>query len=293
MLRRSTLIGSTRLIKSVKTTRSINTLLLAVLFVVCLSPVQAQDSAAAKVLTLTGDVSYIKDGPAGNKWALNEGQTVQQRWIIKTGKDGYAKFQVADGSTFEVFPDSEVTFRQDPGNWTHLLNVWIGHIKVMIQHLPGVANPNNVTSPTAVISVRGTVFEVVVEDLNGTTLVSVDEGLVQVHHRMQPGNDKFLNAGDSVRVFPNEPLAKAGGAGNFGLQAIKKLEQAIYDGLLQRGIPGGGTVPTGSGGTQGTSQGDKGKNKGGSGGGAPVPPGAAPAPPGGAPPPPPPPGGGD
>jgi hypothetical protein len=283
MLRRFTLV------------RSVQTLLLAATLTVCLTPLRAQDMAAAKAVTLVGDVSCLKDGPEGNKWALNEGQTVQARWIIKTGKDGYAKFQVSDGSTFEVFPDSEVTFRQDPGNWTHLLNVWIGHIKVMIQHLPGVANPNNVTSPTAVISVRGTVFEVVVEDLTGTTFVSVDEGLVQVHHRIQPGNDKFLNPGESVRVFPNQPLARVVDRGNILLQAVKRAEQAIYDGLLQRGIPGGGggVGGTPSGGAQGGAQGDKGKNKGGSGGGAPVPPAGAPVPPGGAPPPPPPPGGGD
>jgi hypothetical protein len=166
----------------------------------------------------------------------------------------------------------------------------------MIQHLPGVANPNNVTSPTAVISVRGTVFEVIVEDLDGTTLVSVEEGLVQVHHRMQPGPDKNLNPGDSVRVFPNQPLAKVVDRGNILIQAVKRMEQAIYDGLLQRGIPGGagspGSIPTTTGGAQGGAQGDKGKNKGGSSGGAPVPPGSAPAPPGGAPPPPPPPPGG-
>jgi hypothetical protein len=273
------------LARSVKTVQPMQTLLLAVGLMVCLIPLRAQDLAAAKAVTLVGDVSCLKDGPSGNKWVLNEGQTVQARWIIKTGKDGYAKFQVSDGSTFEVFADSEVTFRQDPGNWAHLLNVWIGHIKVMIQHLPGVANPNNVTSPTAVISVRGTVFEVVVEDLTGTTFVSVDEGIVQVHHRLQPGNDKFLNSGDSVRVFPNQPLARVVDRGNILLQAVKRAEQAIYDGLLQRGIPGGGATGGTQGGAQGGAQGDKGKNKGGSGGGAPVPPGGAP--------PPPPPGGGD
>ena len=34
------------------------------------------------------------------------------------------------------------------------------------------------TSPTAVISVRGTVFDVVVQDDDGTTFVTVDEGEV-------------------------------------------------------------------------------------------------------------------
>ena len=145
--------------------RSVQTLLLAAALFVCLAPLRAQDlGAAARAVTLVGDVSYLKDGPAGYKWALAQGQDVRAKWIIKTGKDGYAKFQVSDGSTFEVFADSEVIFREDSGNWSHLLNVWIGHIKVMIQHLPGVANPNNVTSPTAVISVRGTIFEVIVED---------------------------------------------------------------------------------------------------------------------------------
>jgi ferric-dicitrate binding protein FerR (iron transport regulator) len=278
MLRRSTV------------TRAVHRLLLAATLLACLAPLQAQE-AAARAITLIGDVSYLKDGASGYKWALMQGQPVQPGWIVKTGKDGYVKFQVSDGSTFEVFGDTEATFRQDPGNWTHLLNVWIGHIKVMIQHLPGVANPNNVTSPTAVISVRGTMFDVIVEDLEGTTLVSVDEGLVQVHHRMQPGPDKFLTPGQAVRVFPNEPLARAAvDRGNILMRVYRAGQQAAYEAIRQRGI-GGGPV---AGGTTSGAQGDKGKNGGttdggktGS-GGAPTPPGgAAPTPPGGAAPPPP------
>ncbi|HXB68921.1 MAG TPA: FecR family protein [Candidatus Acidoferrales bacterium] len=287
MLRRSTL------------TRTVHRLLVAATLVVCLAPLRAQD-AAARPTELAGDVSFLRDGQNGYKWALNLGTDVKPGWIVKTGKDGYAKFQVSDGSTFEVFPNSEITFRADPGNWTHLLNVWIGHIKVIIQHLPGVANPNNVTSPTAVISVRGTIFDVIVEDLDGTTLVSLDEGLVQVHHRMQPGPDKFLNPGEAVRIFPNMPLAKAAAApANIAMRLARVVQDGIYEMLRQRNVgggPGPGGVPTGTGG----SQGDKGKNGGSTGtggsptptGGAPTPPGGAPTPPGGAPPPPGGPGGG-
>src|SRR5205085_6526243 len=145
-------------------------------------------------------------------------------------------------------------------------------------HLPGVANPNNVTSPTAVISVRGTIFEVIVEDLEGTTFISLDEGLVQVHHRMQPGPDRFLNPGESVRVFPNQALGRVLDKGNFFRNAIKVAEQAIYEVVYRRGSPGAGvpgSVPSAAG-----AQGDKGKNPGSSGsGGAPVPPGSAPVPP--------------
>jgi hypothetical protein len=288
MLRRSTL------------TRIVQRLLVTATLVVCLGPLRAQN-AAARTITLDGDVSSLRDGANGYKWALNRGEGVKPGWIIKTGKDGYAKFQVSDGSTFEVFPNSEVTFRQDPGNWTHLLNVWIGHIKVIIQHLPGVANPNNVTSPTAVISVRGTIFDVIVEDLEGTTLVSLDEGLVQVHHRMQPGPDKFLSPGEAVRVFPNQPLARVVDRGNILMRAARLAEQGIYEALRQRGAGGGSPGSAGTGGSSGGSQGDKGKNGGSTGtggsptpaGGAPTPAGGAPTPPGGAPPPPGGPGGGD
>jgi len=255
--------------------------------VVCLAPLRAQN-AAAKAVVLIGDVSVLRDGVNGYKWALNQGEDVKPGWIVKTGKDGYAKFQVSDGSSFEVFADTEATFRQDPGNWTHLLNIWIGHIKVMIQHLPGVANPNNVTSPTAVISVRGTIFEVIVEDLEGTTLVSLDEGLVQVHHRMQPGPDKFLNPGEAVRVFPNQPLARMIDKGNVLMKVYRLGEQALYEVLRQRSVgggPGPGSTPPVTGGAQG----DKGKTGGSTGtSGSPTPPGgAAPTPPGGAPPTPP------
>ena len=256
--------------------RAVEGLLLAATLLVCLAPLRAQEGTA-RTVALMGDVSYLKDGANGYKWALNQNQEVKPQWIIKTGKDGYAKFQVSDGSTIEVFPESEFTFRQDLGNWTHLLNIWIGHIKVMIQHLPGVANPNNVTSPTAVISVRGTIFDVVVEDLEGTTVVSVDDGLVQVHHRLQPGPDKFLGRGEAVRVFPNQPLAKLVDRGNIFMRVARAAEQAIYQGLAQRGGIGGspGGAPT----TTGGSQGDKGKSGSTGSSGAPTPPTSAPAPP--------------
>jgi hypothetical protein len=129
-------------------------LLVAVALVVSLAPLQAQDTAA-KALVINGDVSVLRDG---NPWALFEGNTVRPKQMVKTGPDGYARFQVSDGSTFEVFPNSQVMFRDNPPSWKDLLDVVIGRVKVYIQHLPGVPNPNNVSSPTAVISVRGTVF---------------------------------------------------------------------------------------------------------------------------------------
>src|SRR5450759_3206250 len=79
--------------------------------------------SAAKVVTLQGSVSLARDTAL---WALSAGDTIQVRQVIVTGPDGYAAFQVSDGSTFEVFPNSRVTFRANPGSLRELVDVWLG-----------------------------------------------------------------------------------------------------------------------------------------------------------------------
>jgi hypothetical protein len=249
-------------------------LLLAAAVVVSLAPLRAQDTAA-KALVINGDVSVLRDG---NPWALFEGNTVQPRQIVKTGPDGYAKFQVSDGSTFEVFQNSQVVFRANPPTLKDLLDVVIGKVKVYIQHLNGIPNPNNVSSPTAVISVRGTVFEVTVEDEDGTTLVSVDEGLVEVSSKAPAGGGVLLHPTEWIRVYKDQPLAqKAMDKGTIAREVLRALKNAAQVAVQQRTAGGGpiGTTPTSTTGAQG----DKGGK------------GSAPAPPTTPAPPPPPPGG--
>lgn len=264
-------------------------LLAAATAVVSLVPASAQ-TPAATILVQVGQVSLLKDG---NQVALMVGQGILANQVVVTGEGAYAKFRVeADGSSFEVFEKSQVTFHDKGGSFKDLLNVWIGHVKVYIQHLYG-PNPTSVTSPTAVISVRGTVFDVVVENEDGDTMVSVDEGAVQVRHRLLPGVEPLLKPGDSITVFRNQPLLgqqiNKGGAAQRVLAAARK---ALWDYINMHpgGVGGsGGPIPGGAPGTgTGGAQGDKGKSGGGSGtggttSGAPVPPAAPPppAPPGG------------
>jgi hypothetical protein len=247
-------------------------LLVAAAVMVSLVPLQAQDTAA-KALVINGDVSVLRDG---GPWALFEGNTVRPQQIVKTGSDGYARFQVSDGSTFEVFPNSQVIFRANPPSWKDLLDVVIGRVKVYIQHLNGIPNPNNVSSPTAVISVRGTVFEVSVEDQDGTTFVSVDEGLVAVRSKAPAGGEVLLQPTESIRVFKNQPLAQRMDKSGIARAVVRAVQDAARV-ALQRQVGGGGgvgTTPTTS--TGAGPSGDKGK-----------PTTTAPAPPSAPPPPPP------
>lgn len=265
-------------------------LCLAALGAVCSAPASAQQGAAvfgsdgaARVIQLTGQVSVLKDS---TPWALQLGSTVNVRQVIMTGADGFAVFQVSDGSTFEVYPNSRVTFRANAGNWKDLLDIWLGRVKVHIEKIGGLPNNNKVNTPTAVISVRGTTFDVAVED-EDTTLVSVDEGIVDVQHRLLPTKDpRRLMQGDSLRVYRDQPLAQA----NVKKDALARgvlnaAQEAIYRILLRTSGSGGGSGIPG-----GTTGGQPLPGESGSGGSSnPAPPAPSTSPTTTAPPPPPPP----
>jgi len=237
--------------------------------VLCAIPLAAQDfGGAAKVLVMTGRVSILRDN---YEVAVNAGMVIQPKQIIFTGQDGYAKLELSDGSTFEIFQNSKAIFRPSGSLWD-LLDVWIGHVKVNIQHKNG-PNNNRVTTQTAIISVRGTVFDVDAED-EDTTFVSVDEGIVSVRHARLPGNEVLLQAGQSMRVYKDQPLARNSlDKGSAARAALRVAAQAVYDTLARRNAGGMGTgVPTGGPTAGGTAQGDKGKGGSGTGNGAPPPP---------------------
>ena len=245
--------------------RTICTLLTAVAFGVSLTPVQAQSDDVARAIYISGRVSVWR----GGELALSVNDAVRTKEIVLTGPDGYAQFRINDGSTFEAFHDSRVTFR-DSFNPMDVLQLWLGKIRVMIDHHNG-PNPRKVSTPTAVISVRGTVFDVTVEDDDGTTLVAVEEGLVGVKHQLQAGDEKLLKAGEAVRIFANQPLAKMAGSPQGMQQIVDALKRAAADAIYNRpgASGGGGPVGTGGGTATGGANGDTGKKKGTGPGGAP------------------------
>src|SRR6266567_6674990 len=202
-------------------------------------PAWAQSDGSATVTFLTGRVDKLIDS---QPWVLNLGDTVKPGQLIVTGPDGGAMFKLADGSTFEVYANSQVEFRASQGNWTELLDVFLGNVKVHIQRIGGKPNPNRVRTPTAVISVRGTTFHVNVEDDGDTTFVMVEEGVVDVEHVLLGNGKKVsLTDGQAIRVYKNVPLAQARiDKGSAAQEIARGLARALYEVMLgrQRG-PGG------------------------------------------------------
>jgi len=195
-------------------------------------PSLASLGGAAKLLNFVGQISVLRDNTS--LWALNANDIIQPEQVIVTGTDGWGVFQVADGSKFEVFPNSRVVFRANKGDWKDMLEVWLGQVRVQIEHLGGVPNHNKVRTPTAVISVRGTVFAVTVEDADGTTLVTDEEGQVEVRHALRLYDPvKVLNPNESVRISRNEPLAKQGvDKGSLLQRAMRAASDAFYQAAL-------------------------------------------------------------
>jgi ferric-dicitrate binding protein FerR (iron transport regulator) len=165
--------------------------------------------------------------------------------IVITGPDGHATFSVSDGSTFEVFPNSQVTFRANPGTFRDLLDVWLGKIRVHIQRPGGQANPNRVFTPTAIISVRGTIFDISVDDDAEATVVLVEEGSVAVEHRLLPRSfdPKIVNAGQELTVHRSIPLDEAR---HIDIQRTIRVASDILMEVLLRTRGGGGIFGDGT-----------------------------------------------
>lgn len=225
-------------------------------------------SGAAQLVAFTGQISVLHDTTL---WALNVGDFVQPGQVIVTG-DGSGMFKVADGSTFEIFSRSKVVFRANRGNWEDLLEIMLGKIKVQIEHPGGLPNKNKVRTPTAVISVRGTTFDVEYDPDKEATTVLDEEGSVEVARALRLDDKKVLNPNETIVVYKNASLATKFDTGGV----LKRVYQAAMDALSQQAINERTSTPIPSGtgtGPAGTTTGSGDKNN------SPTPPPPPPPPP--------------
>ncbi len=239
-----------KMVRVLRSTTARVSLLMAMTAVVCLGQFLPSDAGnyAAKVVTATGQVSAMKDF---QPWALSAGDSIQVTQMIVTGPDGHALLQVSDGSTVEVYPNSTFVFRQNPGNWRDLIDLFLGRVRVHIEHLGATPNPNRILTPVAVISVRGTTFDVTVNDDDEATTVEVEDGTVEVRHALLSGNAAIVNAGEVFRVYPREPIAQRLDKGGLALKVGRVVINVIAIVARSGGPTGKITLPGGGGGTIG------------------------------------------
>lgn len=208
-------------------------------------PAMKDVRGAAQLVAFTGRIVVQRDTP----WRLDVGDYVYPMEVIVTGSDGSGMFKVSDGSTFEVFENSKVVFRANNFNWEEMLELWLGKVKIQIEHPGGLPNHNKVRTPTAVISVRGTVFDVAYDADKEATTVDDEEGSVEVANALNLDNKRLLNANESIVVYKNSSLARRVDTGGI----LKRIMQTAMDALVQQQINQRSGTPSVAGGPAGTS----------------------------------------
>jgi ferric-dicitrate binding protein FerR (iron transport regulator) len=171
-----------------------NLTVLVVLLLVGLPMWAAPGGVQGQIAAVKGKVSLVH-GQA-SPVLLHKHDTVEAGDEILTDHKSSATIRMPDGSTVRIYPDSHVALRTETGSWKEFLHVFLGTVRVQIEKLSGRPNPKSMTTPTAIIAVRGTIFSVAVEQ-TGDTQVGVGEGLVSVASLLQPQNEVLLKPGQS------------------------------------------------------------------------------------------------
>lgn len=129
------------------------------------------------------------------------GQVIDEKWVIKTEQKSKATLLLYDGTKIVISEKSEV-FLATLTDSEKVIEQKSGKVRFKVSKLKEGAKFEAVT-PTAVISVRGTEFSVLVkEDL--TTEVKVFEGLVGIKNIM--GEEIQLSPSEKIEILPNLPL---------------------------------------------------------------------------------------
>jgi hypothetical protein len=131
-------------------------------------------------------------------------QIVQVGDEVRTGPGGTLMLEAPDGSYMVVSENSNV-FVQGFGasGLRDIVNMMLGKVRFYIQRFGGKPNPYRVRTPTALIAVRGTVFEVTVDDAQFTEVRCL-EGSVAVEAVGLPDREVILDQGRKTLVRPGE-----------------------------------------------------------------------------------------
>lgn len=119
-------------------------------------------------------------------------------------RDGLLVLVLEDESEILLRPRTRLVLKQPGlGDWNYF-ELLLGRIRASIRKRTGGAPPFQLGTPSAVIAVRGTRFDVEVNRHN-VTEVDVFQGLVEVGAVGLPGVSVLVGPGYSTRVGPGSP----------------------------------------------------------------------------------------
>ena len=172
----------------------------------CLCGAQAQVPAAglspapfagAIVSEWKGEVQVQLPGTSMSR--PTRGQVLPADTVLDTGDGRLVLVLRTDESEIIVQPHTRLVVKEPaPGNWD-ALEILLGRVHAYIRKRTGGAPPFQMGTPSAVIAVRGTRFDVEVNG-RGVSEVDVFDGLVEVASSTIPGSSVLVSPGFSTRV---------------------------------------------------------------------------------------------
>jgi hypothetical protein len=126
------------------------------------------------------------------------GEQLPPGTILDTGS-GRLLLRLSDGSEVIVRAHTRLQVQQPSLTDPSYFQLLLGRIRALINKRTGGAVPFELGTPSAVIAVRGTQFDVEVNPRN-VTEVDVVDGLVEVYGRNANGGSVLLEPGFSTRV---------------------------------------------------------------------------------------------
>ena len=137
--------------------------------------------------------------PGTNMSRPIRGQVLIAGSVLETGDGRLVLVLRTDESEILVQPHARLVVREPaPGNW-NAVEILLGRVHAYIRKRTGGAPPFQMGTPSAVIAVRGTRFDVEVNG-RGVSEVDVFDGLVEVASSTIPGSSVLVSPGFSTRV---------------------------------------------------------------------------------------------
>jgi hypothetical protein len=178
----------------------------------------------ARVNSVSGQVTRIRDG---QPWAVSVGDRIPVQHVITAGSDGYARFEVAGGSSFEIFAGSRVIFRRNTANGSDLLDVLAGRVRIHLQPTIGQLQ-QRVFCPVAIITAHQPADIALAVDEDDNARIDVIEGAVRVQHVFLPRSEPVLvTAVDAILVQKDQHISRQLDRGSLYRYTVKPLKGVL------------------------------------------------------------------
>jgi hypothetical protein len=177
---------------------------LLIVLALSLLPSTLWAQGALQVTFITGSVQWRAASSRTFVPLTKSTPIVQVGDELKTADGAQAILSAPDGSWMVVSENSKLVIDDFwSGSTRSIMNLMLGQVRFYIQRLGGRPNPYSVRTPTAVIAVKGTTFDVNVDPAQ-IVLVQCLEGAVVVTNPGVSDREVVLGPGFKTLVRPND-----------------------------------------------------------------------------------------